>query len=680
MKKLSAIILSTLFATMQISIAEPIDTGLGNGLGGAVINTANGGFAGVDTGTNSATLNFTGDSHVNWNTLNVNSNETLNFNAINGANGVTVLNTVSSGMSSIYGQINANSGISNLIISNPNGILFDGARFTATGGDISLTTQPMTATFANGVMDVTKVNTTNAVQGITLKDSDFTVSGEFNILAPTINVANTANHTIKTGNGFKLITANGQDYLSVGNAAPTNAVVMDAVNIDGDVYVVADKGYVKTVNGGKIKGDLNINSDDSVVMNFTSNGKKLEVTGDVNAKANGWAMYLRNAKVDGTVNMQNGGGFLEVGNATVGGDLNMKTIAQSENPYGYKHFTHLVGKNDIKGNVNIDSKDNIHIGNYNFDEQALLDGYVNVGGDLNAHAHDGHVTVTVNTKADKMDLKSDNLNVLTSDKATLTANEYKFAANGYIGAISDYTKEDGSVVTADQQVVSLMENYTRIPADIKSHNYINIAGGKITQINAPDSASVYIASKGDVELTGANAGDINLTARHKRVDITGNDVHAKNINIGNDTDVLKVEFPSRDYTLNYTNIRDGQKVTINKDDVITYELTNAPNGYNGGQDITDHRTTVTYLVGPDYIPVPPPGPEPEPVNPPNPPTPGGETERNLMTQWVPEDATTAPINTPVAYAADLDDDDLDKAVRKNVDGSVTVVRAFPMMN
>ena len=51
-----------------------------------------------------------------------------------------------------------------------------------------------------------------------------------------------------------------------------------------------------------------------------------------------------------------------------------------------------------------------------------------------------------------------------------------------------------------------------------------------------------------------------------------------------------------------------------------------------------------------------------------------------MTQWVPEDATTAPINTPVAYAADLDDDDLDKAVRKNVDGSVTVVRAFPMMN
>ena len=34
----------------------------------------------------------------------------------------------------------------------------------------------------------------------------------------------------------------------------------------------------------------------------------------------------------------------------------------------------------------------------------------------------------------------------------------------------------------------------------------------------------------------------------------------------------------------------------------------------------------------------------------------------------------------MAYAADLDDDKIDKGVRKNVDGSVTVVKAFPMIN
>ena len=36
------------------------------------------------------------------------------------------------------------------------------------------------------------------------------------------------------------------------------------------------------------------------------------------------------------------------------------------------------------------------------------------------------------------------------------------------------------------------------------------------------------------------------------------------------------------------------------------------------------------------------------------------------------------VYTPVAYAADLDDDTVDRGVRKNVDGSVTVVKAFPM--
>jgi len=678
MKKLSAIILSTLFATMQISMADPIDLGLGASGGGAVINHATGGFESATSSGGVADINFTGSSHVYWDKLNLDQGETMNFNAINGANGINVLNTVSGGMSSIYGQINANSGIGKLIISNPNGIIFDGARFTAAGGDINLTTQPMTSTIVNGVMNISRVDTANAVGTINIKDSDFTTTGEFNILAPQIEISNTASHKITANKGMKLITANGQDYLAVGNTAPMNAVVLDAVNVDGDVYVVSDKGYVKLTNGGQYNGNLNIKSDDSIVMNYNSNGKKLNVTGDVNATGNGWAMYLRNAKVDGNVNMQNGGGFLEVGNATVGKDLNMKTIAQSENSYGYKHFTHLVGKNDIGGNVNIDSKDNIHIGNYVYEDQELLNGYVNVGGDLNAHAHDGHVTVTINTTADKINLKSDNLNVLSSDNALLTANEYKFSANGYIGAISDYTKDDNTVITADQQIVSLMENYTRIPSDIKSHSYMNIAGGKITQLDTPNNSEVYIASKGNVELTGANAGNINLTAVHKRVDITGDDVHAKNINIGNDTDVLKVEFPSRDYTLNYTNIRDGQKVTVNPDDEITYTLTNAPGGYNGGQSITDHRTDVTYLVGPD-APTPPTPPTPDPDPRPTP-SPDPEPEKNLMTQWVPEDSLAAPINTPVAYAADLDDDELDKAVRKNVDGSVTVVRAFPMMN
>ena len=76
----------------------------------------------------------------------------------------------------------------------------------------------------------------------------------------------------------------------------------------------------------------------------------------------------------------------------------------------------------------------------------------------------------------------------------------------------------------------------------------------------------------------------------------------------------------------------------------------------------------TYLIGPGKEP----GPEPEPQNPPT------DDADKLLAQWVPEDVTKAPVSTPIAYAADLDDDDNGQPVRKNVDGSVTVVRAFPV--
>ena len=93
-RKISALVLGTVFASMQVSYAA-IDTGLGAGNGGAVINNTTGGFVGVNgAGTGNVDLNVNGNSHVNWDSLNVNKGESLNFNATNGATGLTVLNTV----------------------------------------------------------------------------------------------------------------------------------------------------------------------------------------------------------------------------------------------------------------------------------------------------------------------------------------------------------------------------------------------------------------------------------------------------------------------------------------------------------------------------------------------------------------------------------------------------------
>lgn len=657
-RKFSALALTALFASMQVSYAA-IDTGLGVGNGGAVINNTTGGFVDIKTGNGSADLNFNGDAHVNWDSLNVNKGESLNFNAVDGANNLTILNTVNHGMSNIYGQISANGGIGKLIISNPNGVLFDGATFT-TAGDAMITTQPMTATFVNGAMDISNVATTTPVGVVTIQDSNFNVGGQFNILAPSINVVR---GTVKTKDGLKLITENGQDYLSTGNDDSTKGVRLEAVNIDGNVYVIADKGIVKTVGGGDIKGNLNIKSDDSVALNYVDNGKVLHVTGDVDVEGNGVMMYARNTKVDGNLNMTNGGGFLEVGNVHVGKDMNLTTVAKSENPQGYKHFVHVVGNNKIGGNATINSKDNIHIGNYNFEEKKLLDGSLTVGGNLTAHAQDGHVMVTVDTSANKISLKSDNLNVLSDGKATLSANEYEFSANGYIGGLSGTENN-----TVDEVIIAVMENYKHIPNSVKTPSNMNIAGGTITKIDTPSVA--YIASKGDVKLTGANAKDVHITAPGKYIEITGDKVHADNIIVGKETDKLKVDFPSRDYTLKYTNIRDAKEVTVKGTDVITYELTNGPDGYNT-RDPRPNDTT--YLVGPDKPVVPTPEPDEPIINPED-----NDNVKVLKSFEKPDAVDAAQPYTPVAYAADLDDDETDTGVRKNVDGSVTVVRAFVM--
>ena len=664
-KKVSALVLTTMFAMMQVSAA--IDTGLGVGNGGAVINNATGGFKGVETGTNSATLKFDGNSHVNWNTLNVNGNETLNFNTVDGANGLTVINSVNQGMSKIYGQIKADNGISNLIISNPNGVLFDGAKFT-TAGDTMITTQALNT--AN--LDLANPTFSDKALGVvTIQNSDFSIGGDFNVIGHSMNVVKTA-FTANNGAGdVHFITTNGQDYVidpSTKNPVETQSVRLEAVQVDGDVYITSDRGIVKTVTGGQFNGDLNINSNGSVALNYVDNGEVLNVKGDVNAKANGTLMYARNTKVGGNLNMTNGGGFLEVGNVQVGKDMNLKTIAESENPYGYKHFTHVIGKNKIGGNATINSENNIHIGNYNFEEDRLLNGKLEVGGNLTAHANNGHVMTTIDVTADKIDFASEKLNVLTNDKALLTAKEYKFKSNGYIGAISDYTDEQGNVLKTEDQIISLMENYTYIPKDIKSHAYTQIAGGKITNIEAPKDSQVYIASHGNVLLTGADAGDINITAYRKRIDITGDNVKANNINVGPETDYLKLDYKGRNFTTNYTNIRDEKVVTIKPDEEITFEL--ADGGYN--QPTLKPAEKTTYLFGPDFDPVPPgpqPGPEPGPQ-----PTPSND-DNVRVNHVIPQDYTKPMAGTPVAYAADLDDEE-DVPCRKNVDGSVTVVRAY----
>ena len=675
--KLSAIVLSAMFISMpvmaSVEFTGPIDTGLGVGLGpdagkGSVINDITGGYAGmsgVDTG--NVNINFDGNAHVNWDSLNINRGESLNFNADN-ANGLTILNTVNRGMTNVYGAINAGEGIANLIISNPNGVLFDGAQFT-TAGDSMITTQPVTMDLINGQINIPDTANSVPVGMVQIKDSNMSVGGEFNILAPTIDIVR--GH-IQTANGMKLITENGQDYLAnKGGLYP--GVRLEAIDIDGDIYIQNKGGSVRTINGGTIDGNVEVVSDNgSVAFNYRNNGERLTVNGDLKSDANGQMTFVRNADINGNLALSNSGGFVDVGNVHVTGNADLKTTGVDDITNNkYNHFVHVIGETQVDGNLNIDSSQNIHIGGYDYDAQKLADGKLTVGGDLTAHAHNGHVMTTIDTSANKISLKSDSHNVLTDGKALLTANEYDFSANGYIGGL----QQTGDM-TVDQKVMYLMENYERIPDTVGTPAYINIAGGTVTGINTPTGASAYIASNGDMTLTGANAGNVYLTSYGNDINITGDGVHANTITVGGETDKLKVDYPSRDYTLKYTNIRDNAQVTINGDEEITYNLTNGENGYNRGEQIKGENT---YLVGPEGPDTPDPGPDPTPEPTPNPDP--NESAKVLRSYERQPNVTAAQPYTPIAYAADLDDDDMnDKGIRKNVDGSVTVVKAFPMID
>ena len=687
-KKLSAIALCTVFATMQVSAydMQTGDTGLGKGNGGATINNATGGYLGTNLEKGSATLEFDADSHVNWDSLNVNKGESLNFNAIEGVKGITVVNTVNKGMTNVYGTVSSNAGVAKLIISNPNGMLFDGAKFT-TAGDLQLTTQALAVNYLNGKLDIQGLDK-EATNGIVIKDGanldkTFSIGGQFDIIAPTVEIVG---GYIGATKGLNLITKDGKSYLicpTASNSINNKAVKLESVKIDGNVYVVSGEGIVTTVNGGDIKGNLIIESDGNVGLNYTHGGKELHITGDLAASADGKANVMRNAKVDGNLKMSNKGGFLEIGNVKVGGNADLNTTSpDDEFP---KHFVHVIGNTEVGGTLNIDSVHNIHIGGYDEDLKTLAPGSLTVGGDLNAVAHKGSVAVTIDTKADNVSLTSGTLNIITDGKATITANNYQFDAKHYIGGLQD----------TDYMINTVMEKYTPIKQYIEGERgYLNIAGGNVTKFHQADNSSyAFLKSNGDMNINNVDAGNVYMTSGKDIV--IGDDATANRIEVGGETRNLTVKLPNRDYTLKYKNIKDNKVITIEGKDEITYDMANGENGWNKGTQTSEN----TYLVvpggndpvDPPVDPIDPPvDPEDPPVDPIDPPVdpvdpivdPEDPTKddaekilRNLNRDEVASAIDAQQVMTPVAFAADLDDE-IDTGVRKNVDGSVTVVRPY----
>ena len=718
-KTLSTLVLTAaVVATAQTVNATTImtgDTGLGQGLGGAVINSTDGGFVGCDLGDNSASLNFNGSSVVNWNTLNLNSGETLNFNTVDGTNGITVLNTVQSGISNIYGDINADNGISHLIISNPNGMLFDGCHFTA-GGEVTLTATPVSYDLENDkfelkpytkdeLPDFNPWNPGYTNVKIQIKNySDFSVGGNFNIVAPGIRVWDSK---VSVGDGkgtFKLETVDGYNFITgglTGNETPgagaardenprtlvgATGINLQAIEVDGNVeIVVPNRGaLVSWHRGGNITGDLNIDSNDCVAINMYRPGQ-LTVGGDVNIVANGDIASVNQTDVGGNMSIYNKSGIVEVKNVNVGNDLNLKTDAQRKNRSNVKSEIWMDGENTVGGNVFMNAIHNILIGNNRGEKSSLT-----AGGDVNAHAQDGHVMVTSDvTAGNNISLRSDNLNILTDGEAVLSAKTYDFYSNGYIGGLGTCIVGHGA---ESQDLRSVVENYTFVPslnvfaeggilyADDTFNNYRNngaliVNGGTITNL---DANYVKMDSLGDLTIEHANIGeDMRISAIDSHLDLSSEDIHADVIYVGDKTESLTIAEKARDFVTSFFSVRFGDRhapSAIRPDETLTGELADMYNTPKEGLE----RAADTTLINGKAAPVPV-EPTVDPVNPVDPSTVDAsdnvKTLNSMNNDLLSQATDAAPVNTPTAYAADLDEDDNTSApIRQNVDGSVTIVK------
>ena len=579
-KKLTALTLCVVFAAMPMSYGASIDTGLGAELGGAVIKDATEGLVGVDTSVPStATLNFNANTQVNWKTLNVNTGETLNFNAVDGASGLTVLNTVSQNMSKIYGNINANSGISNLIISNPNGILFDGAKFTA-AGDTMITAQGAALDAITGAVTYDPSVTPGTVVGgydhVRIQNSDFSVGGEFNIIAPKLTATNSFFNKDQRGGDIKFTTTNGQDYWTTsdyvvnGNYAYNNssinylygkntcpncsyrteerAMTLGNLYVNGDLYLTNDKGTIRTMQGGEVIGNLDIQTNGGVGLNLanTVNGveQNLHVTGDTNivsgseeAQAAGYQIYANKADFDGDLNITNKGGRIVVEDINVGKDMNLTTTGEYHNsiiPSGKYDEIRVRGDVNVGGNANINANDNLYINfgvatKVNRDENGCITGYeygntssemgtLNVDSDLNAKTESGNIyilnkvnvgnNVSLDANSITEDVKQYNSNgnyigtskvirgggILGDNESVISAKTYEFEADGYIGALNGYTTYGGETVTTGTLIASNSQidndprpSYSGDSVTTKGYDYLTIGGGTITKLDVPET-------------------------------------------------------------------------------------------------------------------------------------------------------------------------------------------------
>ena len=431
MKKLTTKMLSVFiciaFTGLQMSFADVLQTGMfadRDVLTGAHIKGHTAGLTQLETDAalNNATLHFNNHTRIDWDKLNVYKNQSLYFK--NGNFGV-LNNVVGTSISKFAGLIKADSG--KIIISNPNGILFQGGKFESLGG-LVLTTKDLTALQIDETTDFDNLNINSAEYGdtvavVVVSDSSNIAAADINIISQGIMV-DSSTLSSSNANGIVLSTTDGANFVA------SHQMVAD----DGTTKNVSFVGkYSLTVANSAIKtpdGALTLTSDLGAYID------KADIEGDLIAETSGVFALKNGGNITGDVNLVSHLStihFNDVGNATlnVGGDLDMDA-----------YYDNFVFSSIINGSSNIEGA-SVKISTSKFlGDTNIID-----------NAKDGYGVQLISSNFDDLTVNSaDFVSVLnsvsgtTSLTSTSTAEEYSYIrVQGSTLGNTDITTKNGYI-------------------------------------------------------------------------------------------------------------------------------------------------------------------------------------------------------------------------------------------
>lgn len=361
------------FLGTQSSLAAVLTTGdfagrqVLNGTG-AVIKGHTAGLRNVETDLTNATLHFQNHTRIDWDKLNVDKGQSLYFK--NGTYGV-LNNVVGTSISKFAGLIKSDNG--KVIISNPNGMLFNGGQFN--GGSLLLTTKDLTAdTYGEGY-DYSNLTISDANNGAGSNYGVIAIIGNSEISSPDISiVANGVyfdNSTLSSpsANGVVLVTADGANFVAnkqvnFGEVSFTsNQSSSDAQN---NIYVAnsaitTQNGEIKFTTGvGATLKDNNIEADKiSIAAKDGINIENTKFDGDLTTTSQNATRitYFHNSEVTGNADMSGDAVMLDSGNNKIGGNLKITDANDNDRDvYGARIYNTEIG-----GKLDVDAQDIVRV-------------------------------------------------------------------------------------------------------------------------------------------------------------------------------------------------------------------------------------------------------------------------------------------------------------------------------